>query len=750
MFPNRRRCRRRGGAYCGLVENRDHLPLEVNTLAEVLKTNGYHTAHIGKWHLAPYSAGSAFYAEHQGFDYVIGGAHLPGPPDYYSPYGNNIRNLTPGPAGEYLNERLAQESIQWISSVQDSGQPFYLNFWHYAVHGPIIAKQDLMPKYEALRDPNADQRCPEMATMLESMDTSIGMLLDWLDHPTNSALKANTLILLTSDNGGVIHSEINGNTWTSNRPLRGGKANTYEGGMRVPWIVRWPGNVEAGTTNGTPVQTTDIYPTVLEAAGIDLPPATEIDGQSLVSIFDGTSTNHQPIFTDFPHLFGILCAPSCTVRVGDYKLIRYYHAGENATSHGYELFDLERDPFETINLAAYLPAKVTELDALIEAHLTDADALVPIRNTAYAGTPINVPRSNPTQAPDRPLSVHLPEPVISTTTAGSRTIQLLDQENQPRDTYALVLEGSEWVQVENLSNGCVSVDWDVPPESGSAKVLFGWNGGATVWEINDWTHAPCVLLIGPSIPTASVADGSFEGPPGTHAIWRVCHASWNPTITNPYQMLNPVGTHFDAAAEGEWCALMSNLGTINQDLATPVAAGDTLSLSFSAGRSKDTSTSAGGGVFNAIFRVGTTPYSMSVNTSGVTPGTWQSYTHTVTVTNSGLLGLEFSKVSGAPWLDNISEIAIAGAPPPGFSDDAIEVDETTGQVTLTIETINGLQYRMVYLDDLTDTNGWQAVTPPDPDGWTNGAGAPISMMDAGATNHPQRFYRVEAKSLGAE
>ena len=259
--------------HCGMVQSKNHMPLEVFTLAEALKEKGYNTAHIGKWHLASSATETACFAENQGFDFVIGGAHLPGPPDYYSPYTRGgkregIRNLAPGPEGEYLNERLAEESIKWIDSVKDSGKPFYLNFWHYAVHGPIIPKEDLLSKYNERRDPNAGQRCPEMATMLDSMDNSIGILLEWLDKPANRELKENTLIILTSDNGGVIHNEVNGNPWTSNRPLRGGKGNTYEGGVREPWIVRWPGKIEAGTVCGEPVQSTDIYPTVMEIAGL--------------------------------------------------------------------------------------------------------------------------------------------------------------------------------------------------------------------------------------------------------------------------------------------------------------------------------------------------------------------------------------------------------------------------------------------------------------------------------------------------
>ena len=182
---------------------------------------------------------------------------------------------------------MAEESIKWIDSVKDSDKPFYLNFWHYAVHGPIIPKKDLLPKYNKRRDPKADQRCPEMATMLDSMDNSIGMLLDWLDKPANRQLKENTLIILTSDNGGVIHNQVDGNPWTSNRPLRGGKANTYEGGVREPWIVRWPGKIQPGTVCHDPVQSTDIYPTVLEAAGVMPRDGMPLDGKSIVPLLRG-------------------------------------------------------------------------------------------------------------------------------------------------------------------------------------------------------------------------------------------------------------------------------------------------------------------------------------------------------------------------------------------------------------------------------------------------------------------------------
>ena len=661
--------------YTGDLESSNRLPLEVNTLAETLKTNGYNTAHIGKWHLAPTTSGEGYYAENQGFDFVIGGAHRPGPPTYYSPYKNGIRNLAPGPDGEYLNERLADECIQWIESVKDTGEPFFLNWWQYAVHGPIIAKQDLMAKYEALRDPNYPQHCPEMATMLESMDTSVGMLLDWLDLPENSEIKANTIIILTSDNGGVTHNKTpNGDTWTSNRPLRGGKANTFEGGVREPWIVAWPGAVQAGATNDTPVQSVDIYPTILEAVGIAPPDGTVLDGESIVSILEGTSTSHQPIFTDFPHIFGIMCAPSVSVVDGGWKLIRYYNAGINAASHAYDLFDLSQDPAEAINLEAYRPDKVQELDALIEAHLADTGALIPLASTTYTGDPRATRRGGAAQAPDRPDYLYLEQPEIETSTAGSLTINLLDEGDQPRLSHAMVFEGSEWVTVDNQADGSVLVQWNAPPGAEAAKVLFGYKGGLITPETNDWTYGPYELLIGADADPGGggdgipVVDGSFENPVNIVGSWGMCSAIWNDAGSGQYEVNTP-GVHMTLSADGNWIGFPKNMGTIYQNFGVSVTEGDTLEVTFYGGRSLDSSGSAGGGVIRCTLIVGATRYSMTADTTLLAEDTWQLYTHSVTITNTGNLVLEFDTVSGKPWIDYISDVAVLSPDAP--ADDAV-------------------------------------------------------------------------------
>ena len=489
--------------YVGKVQNKNHMPLEIFTLAEALKESGYNTAHIGKWHLSTshpgWKTGDTIYnAENQGFDFVIGGGHLPGPPDYYSPYGNRIPNLSPGPEGEYLNERLAEESIKWINSVKDSKSPFYLNFWQYAVHGPWIGKKGLMPKYLAKTDPQGLQDCPEMATMIESLDNSVGLLLDWLDLPENKKVKDNTIIIFASDNGGVAHPVNVGGIKkqvTSNRPLRGGKANTYEGGTRIPWIVRWPNKVKAGSISDTPISTVDIYPTLLEISGTEPKSEIVLDGKSITPILKGESMDDRPLFFDFPHVFGILSASSTTVRYGDYKLLRFYWAGKKPKTHYYELYNLKQDPSEAINLATYMPEKVNELDALISQHLEETKALIPIPNENFSGDPLKL-RSSPNSAPSRPISLHLSKTkLVVQKDKGTHKFQLLDEKGNPRKTTGLVLNNSPWIQIKNLSDGQVEVTWDRNLKKEDAKLLFGWSGGKTVFEMNDWTFDPVELVI---------------------------------------------------------------------------------------------------------------------------------------------------------------------------------------------------------------------------------------------------------------
>ena len=486
----------------GDIEPRSHIPVDITTLAQVLKNNEYHTAHIGKWHLYHEDVGVGVIEDHQpeghGFDYVIGGRTLPGPKGgYYSPYNDNFNNLTDGPEGENLTERLSQEAIDWMEGLPEDGKPFFLNLWQYAVHGPIITYEQADQKYKDSRDPTANQRCPEMATMLASMDSSVGILLDWLDLPENAALKHNTLIILTSDNGGVTHNETDqGDTYTANRPFRGGKANTYEGGMRVPWIMSWSGNsnINVGTESDVAVTTLDIFPTILDAAKISEPNNQVLDGRSILPTLEGNTMSESLIYTDFPNRMGILCAPSVAVRDGDWKLIRYYWAATSGgvPTHYYELFNLAKDPVEAINLTDYYPEKVTELDAAITQHLTDTDALIPLSNSEYSGA---VPFSRGDSSDLTPVTLTLENQQICVSENGQEELQLLDQEGAKRYTHALVLEGEDFVTVTNTADGKSVISWDVSSSESTAKVLLGWSGGATTRDVNNWTLAPVLVTV---------------------------------------------------------------------------------------------------------------------------------------------------------------------------------------------------------------------------------------------------------------
>ena len=497
------------GSYVGDIRTRNHLPGGLQTLADLLKKSGYQTAHIGKWHLSlpdeltqenakTYNAGA------RGFDYVIGGNEASGPPDYYSPYASQPQNrekrrseipgLKAGPEGEHLDRRLVEEAVKWIGRTKDSDRPFFLNLWLYAVHAPFIPRRDLLENYRGKKDPRGLHDCPTMGTMVESLDQSIGVLLDYLNLPENRALRENTLIVFLSDNGGNTHEKVDGRQITSNRPLRGGKANTYEGGLRVPWLVSYPGHIAPGSVSTVPVISTDLFPTLLDYAEVPLPKDQVVDGASLRPLLSGGSPPERPLFFDFPSRFGILCAPSSAVRLGNEKLLRFYWAGDKPGTHYYELYDLASDPGEAVNLAAYRSDRVRELDALIENHLRESDALVPFRNQQFTGSPRKLRADHPPS--NRPVSLSIEKAVLTPPEdRGTRKVRLRDEKGRPLATSGVVVTGGEWVQAAAMPDGTVEIHWDRSKGSGEAKVLLGWNGGRSVEEINDWTLDPVELIV---------------------------------------------------------------------------------------------------------------------------------------------------------------------------------------------------------------------------------------------------------------
>ncbi len=340
-----------------LIEGRKirGLPVEELTLAEVLRGAGYRTIHVGKWHL-----GSEPFClpQHHGFDVNVGGNAHGAPGQYFFPYQGNWSipatahrarwNVFPdGQPGEYLTDRLTDEAIKLIE--QPSDQPFFLYFPHYGVHTPLQAPKELIEHYE--RTPQSQrQGKPVYAAMVESVDSSVGRVLQAL---RDQGLEENTLVIFTSDNGGFAKA-------TSNAPLRANKGAYYEGGIRVPLIVHWPGAITPGRTVSEPVISQDLYPTCLAAAGVPLQPAQHLDAVDLTPV--SRDSNHQlaprSLFWHFPHYNQHPSSHPCSaIRKGPWKLIESFDPAK------VELYNLDDDLSETTNLADQMPER---RDALLQ------------------------------------------------------------------------------------------------------------------------------------------------------------------------------------------------------------------------------------------------------------------------------------------------------------------------------------------------------------------------------------------------
>ncbi len=338
------------------------LELAEITLAEALKEGGYRCAHVGKWHLGP----DFWFPDKQGFDVNIGGCEIGQPPTYFDPYYQNpqrssIPTLKPRKSGEYLTERESDEAVRFIRD--HAGQPFLLNMCHYAVHTPLEAEEELVAKYRQKEPSN--QKNPVYAAMIESVDRATGKILAVLDELN---LGERTVVIFTSDNGGL--QDIS----TDNAPLRAGKGYPYEGGIRVPLIIRWPQIVTPGSTCRTPVISVDFFPTILQAAGIPFPRDRATDGESLLPLLEKSGElKRKAIFWHFPHYRGDV-VPYSIVRRGDWKLIKRYEG------LSFELFNLKEDLGENIDLSSKRPEVVRELARLLEDWLRDTGARLPKEN----------------------------------------------------------------------------------------------------------------------------------------------------------------------------------------------------------------------------------------------------------------------------------------------------------------------------------------------------------------------------------
>ena len=356
----------------------DYLPLEEVTIAEQLRDAGYATGFFGKWHLG----GEGYYPEDQGFDVNVAGYEAGMPfAGYFSPYDNP--KLLDGPEGEHLTARLADESIRFLEQYRDAPFLLYLSF--YTVHTPLQAPEEMANKYEKkwaatdFEGPIFGEEPPRRvrlvqqhavyAGMVESMDSSVGRVLDAIEE---LGLERETVVMFMSDNGGLSTSEGHP---TSNLPLRAGKGWLYEGGIREPMIIKWPGHTAPGSVIDDPVISTDFYPTILQMAGLPLDSAQHVDGISLVSLLERTGTlERDALFWHYPHYGNQGGFPGSAVRMGRYKLI------ESFEHERLQLFDLDNDVSEQNDLVDEMPDRVREMHELLERWRSEVDAKLPTPN----------------------------------------------------------------------------------------------------------------------------------------------------------------------------------------------------------------------------------------------------------------------------------------------------------------------------------------------------------------------------------
>ncbi len=352
------------------TKNTLHLKEDNITFGGALKLGGYRTATIGKWHVSDDPL-------KYGFDINIAGNHRGGPytGGYHSPY--KFPNCVDNKKGVYLTDRLTNEAIKFMKESKD--KPFFLYLPYYTVHTPLQAKKEKVDKYKKIKGSKA-HNSPVYAAMIESLDENIGRLTQFLEK---SGLAENTMVIFTSDNGGV---------WSTSKqwPLRAGKGAYYEGGIREPLIIRWPGKIKAGSKSDVPVCQIDFYPTMLEASNTQKPKGKLLDGVSLMPLFESKELADRALYWHFPIYLQksgksdetrdpiFRTRPGSAIRYGKWKLHQYFEDG------GLELYNLENDMGEKINLAKKNPEVTKELFKKLENWRTLTNAPVPTKlNPGY-------------------------------------------------------------------------------------------------------------------------------------------------------------------------------------------------------------------------------------------------------------------------------------------------------------------------------------------------------------------------------
>ena len=354
----------------------DNMPLDEITIAQALKGKGYATFFAGKWHLG---SSEEYYPQNRGFDVNIGGYHRGGPytgKKYFAPFKNPQMEDKPG--DKHLPDRLARETVDFIKANKDKPFLAYLSF--YSVHTPLMGRKDLVEKHKAKaaaiqgdefgreeqvfgnksRQVRVLQKHAVYAAMVEAMDEAVGKVLKQLEA---CGVADNTIVFFTSDNGGLSTSE---GSPTSNLPLRGGKGWVYEGGIREPWIVRWPGTTKAGSESSELICSIDLFPTVAAAAGVKV--GHQVDGIDILPALKGGTLKRQALYWHYPHYSNQGGIPGGAIREGDYKLFERYEDGR------VHLYNLKKDIGEQSDLAAQQPERVEQMRKRLHAWYKSVDA----------------------------------------------------------------------------------------------------------------------------------------------------------------------------------------------------------------------------------------------------------------------------------------------------------------------------------------------------------------------------------------
>jgi arylsulfatase A-like enzyme len=362
------------------------LPLEEFTIAEILKTKGYNTAHVGKWHLGE----SMFYPENHGFDVSIGGGSWGAPPSFFYPYkgiawrqhryipglelsGGEENSYFKNREGEYLTDRLTDEAIRIMEDAVKTNAPFFMNLNYYAVHTPIEAPENLVKYYSEKIAKSGKKSNPTYAAMVHKVDENVGRVLKALQ---NLGISDITVVIFTSDNGGYIGKD-RGMVVADNSPLRSGKGSLYEGGIRIPLIIKYPGVSQRNVDCNAPVLSADLYPTVCEIAGIKTD-TIQLDGLSMMPLIqDSEATlSRECLFWHYPHYYETT-TPVTAVRYKHWKLLKYYEGNE------IELYNLNEDIGEKQNLTGENAVVVNEITTKLNDWLMDTRALLPSPNPNF-------------------------------------------------------------------------------------------------------------------------------------------------------------------------------------------------------------------------------------------------------------------------------------------------------------------------------------------------------------------------------